>query len=149
VCAPQGGRGFAATSHSCKRFVDASQLQATPPDMLQAPAVRLRCRLPPLHEIASPVAWFPFAPADKLVLQRVVRRFATAGLPRAPMGPPGPPCPRTRLVAEAALCEGDERGNVQATPPSPKELGQTFMEGSIAELPSALLTGLAHAHRAA
>ena len=53
---------------------------------LQAPAVRLRCRLPPLHAIASPVAWFPFAPDDKLVLQRVVRRFATAGLePSAPL----------------------------------------------------------------
>ena len=90
VCAPQGGRGFVSTfaaaghsqelhrrkgsHHSCRL-----RLQY----MLRAPAVRLRCRLPPMHVIASPVAWFPFAPDDKLVLQRVVRRFATAGLPRA------------------------------------------------------------------
>ena len=54
-----------------------------------------------------------------------------------------------RLAAEAALGEDDERENAQATPPSPKELSQTFTEGFIAELPSPSLADLGHAHRAA
>ena len=104
LCLPQAlrRRRKGRKHHSCRL-----RLQY----MLRAPAVRLRCRLPPMHAIASPVAWFPFAPAYKLVLQRVVwlwcarqRRFAMFSRPPSPPPPAHAP-PRAILKRPPAAAQ--------------------------------------------